>query len=382
MTDGLQARRRWLHAAAAGAATAALGPLARPARAAGDDIVIGQSAHLSGPLAATLAAVLRGQQLAVEEFNRKGGVGGRQVRLVTLDDAYDPARCLDNVRRLIDQEHATALFGLASTANVAAVLPLLEDRKVPLVGVYTGAPSLRQKPHPTFFTAMASYADEVVAIVRNLVTVGRTRIALAYHDSPFGQQMLPVVEAACRQLGATLVAKAALDIPGQHSVAVCQSLAQGAPQAVIFMAFGPALVPFVRAARTHISAQVYGPSIANSGQLLKALGDDARGLSFAQTVPYPMQATTAVTRDYHAVMQRARLPVDFDHFFGYLNLRVLLEGLRRAGRQVSPQSLVTALEAAGRIDLGGYAVTYGPGQHHGSSFVDLLIVGPGGRFIR
>ena len=348
----------------------------------GTDIVIGQSAHLSGPLSGTLKAVLRGQELALDEFNRRGGVGGRRVKLVTLDDAYDPKRCVDNVNTLIERDKAVALFGLASTANVGAVLPILAEKKVPLVGVYTGAPALRAKQHPYFFTAMASYRDEVVQMVKNLATVGRTKLAVAYHDSPFGQLMLPVVEEVCREQGSALVAKAALDIPGQQSAAVVQALAQGAPQAVLFIAFGPALVPFVKAARVQVGVPVYALSIANSKALIDALGDEARGLAFTQTVPYAMRATSTLTRDYAAAMERAKLPADFDHFFGYLNLRVLLELLKRAGKGVNPQGLVAAIEGVGKLDLGGYTVNFGPQNHHGSSFVDLLIVGPGGRFIR
>src|SRR5512144_1606709 len=122
-----------------------------------EDIVLGQSAHLSGPLAATMNGPLKGQQLAIDEFNRKGGVGGRKVRLITLDDAYDPKRCVENTNTLIEQEHVTSLFGYASTANVGAVLPILAEKKVPLVTAYTGAPALRAKQHPYFFTATASY---------------------------------------------------------------------------------------------------------------------------------------------------------------------------------------------------------------------------------
>jgi len=346
------------------------------------DIVIGQSAHLSGPLAGTLKAVLHGQELALDEFNRRGGVGGRRVKLVTLDDAYDPKRCVENVHTLIERDKAVALFGLASTANVGAVLPVLAEKKVPLVGVYTGAPALRAKQHPYFFTAMASYRDEVVQMVRNLATVGRSKLAVAYHDSPFGQLMLPVVEEVCRELGTALVAKAGLDIPGQNSAAVGQALAQGAPQAVLFIAFGPALVPFVKAVRAQLGVPVYALSIANSKPLVDALGDEARGLAFTQTVPYAMRATSTLTRDYAAAMERAKLPADFDHFFGYLNLRVLLELLKRAGKNLSSESLVKTIEGVGKLDLGGYTVNFGPQNHHGSSYVDLLIVGPGGRFIR
>lgn len=369
-------------------ALAAGGWLAGPARgqpsaaANGNDIVIGQSAHLSGPLAATMKPVIRGQELALEEFNRRGGVAGRKVRLITLDDAYDPKRCVENVTSLIDQHNVTALYGLASTANVAAVLPLLAERKVPLVGVYTGAPALRAKQHPYFFTTMASYRDEVVQMLRNLSTVGRTKIAVAYHNSPFGQLMLPVVEEVCRELGSTLVAKAPLEISGSDAVAAAQALAAASPQAVLFIAFGPALVPFVKAVRAHLGVPLYALSIANAKPLVEALGDEARGLAFARIGPYPLRATTPLTRDYAAAMERAKLPVDFDHFFGYSNLRVLLEMLRRAGRNVTPQSLVTTIEAAGKIDLGGYPLSFGPQNHHGSSMVDILIIGPGGRYIQ
>lgn len=364
---GALAASPWLGAPAFGAETG--------------DVVIGQSAHLSGPLAGTMKAVIRGQELALDEFNRRGGVAGRRVKLVTLDDAYDPKRCVENVNTLIEREQVTALFGLASTANVGAVLPLLAEKKVPLVGVYTGAPNLRQKQHPYFFTTMASYRDEVVQMVRNLATVGRNRLALAYHASPFGQLMLPVVEEVCKELGTTLVAKAALDIPGNESAAVTQTLAAANPQAVIFMAFGPALVPFVRAARAYLGVPVYALSIGNSKQLLDALGEESRGLAFTQIVPYALRATSTLTRDYAAVMERAKLVADFDHFFGYINLRLVLEMLKRAGKAVTPQSLVTSIEAMGKVDFGGYTLNFGPQNHHGSSFVDLLIVGPGGRFI-
>jgi ABC-type branched-subunit amino acid transport system substrate-binding protein len=363
-------------------ALAAAGITTREAAADGDEIVIGQSAHLSGPLAGTVTPVIKGQQLALDEVNRKGGIGGRRVRLITMDDAYDPKRCVENVTTLIERDKVLALFGLASTANVGAVLPLLAEKQVPLVGVYTGAPALRAKQHPYFFTTMASYRDEVVQMVRNLATLQRTQIALAYHSSPFGQLMLPVVEEVVKEHGSTLVAKQALELGGQNSEAVCQALGAARPQAVIFMAFGPALVPFVRAARSHIGVPVYAPSIANSKSSLETLGDDARGLAITSILPYPMRATTTLTRDYAAVMGRANLPLDYDHFFGYLNLRVLLEGLRRAGKRPTSQSLVTAIEGMGKVDLGGYTVSYGPHNHHGSSFVDLMIIGPGGRFIR
>ena len=346
------------------------------------DIVIGQSAHLSGPLAPTFQAVMRGQDMAIKEFNRKGGAGGRNVRLVTLDDAYDAQKTVANVKELLARDDVMALYGLSNTAGVGAVLPIIAEKKVPLVGVYSGSPVLRAKHHPYFFTTMASYRDEVEQMVRNLVTLHRGDIALVYQNSPFGQLMAPVVEEACKEQGANLVAKAPLEVSGSDAEAAVSTLAAAKPQAVIFMSFGPSMVPFVKLARKKIVAPIYCVSIASSRQLIEALGDEARGLAIAQIVPYPFRAVTPLTRSYHAAMEAADLPVDYDHFFGYINLQVLLEGMRRAGRGITPQRLVTAMESMRNTDLGGYTVDFSPTNHHGSRFVELVMVGPGGRYLR
>ncbi|MET0335937.1 MAG: ABC transporter substrate-binding protein [Rhizobacter sp.] len=353
--------------------------------AAGDasrEIRIGQSAHLTGPLGPALVPVIKGQALAIDEVNRKGGIAGRPVKLITLDDAYDTKKCVENVNTLIDKEKVVALYGLASTPNVGAVLPILAEKKIPLVGVYTGSPVLRAKHHPYFFTTMASYRDEVVQMVRNLITLQKSQIGLVYQNAAFGQLMKPVVEEVSKELGATLVAQVPLEASGTDAVAAAQSLAAARPQAIIVMAFGPSMVPFVKAARAHVGVPIYAVSISNSPQILKALGDDARGLAFTQLVPYPFRQTTPLTRDLATALSREKLEVAYDYMFGYLNMRILLEGIRRAGKVITPQTIVKGMESMNKVDLGGYPVSYGPNKHHGSNFVEITIVGPGGRWIR
>ncbi len=373
-------RRRLIGAMAASTAGAAIG-LPAWARAS-DEILIGQSAHLSGPLAPSFTAVVKGQSLAIADINARGGVGGRPVRLITLDDAYDPKRTVANVTQLIERDKVTALYGLASTASVGAVLPMLAAKKVPLVGVYTGSPSLRTQHHPYFFTTMASYYDEVVQMLRNLETLQRTRIGVAYQTGPLGQLMLPVLDAAMKQVNATIVARAPLDPSGKDAQEAVESLARVQPQAVIVINFGPSMIPLVKHARKLLGVPLYCISIANSKALLTAMGDDARGLAFTQLIPYPWRPTTDLVRDFTASMKAAQLTIDYDHYFGYLNLRVLLEGMRRAGRNVTPDTLVAAIEGMGKTDLGGYTVDFSPSNHHGSKFVEITMYGPGGRYVR
>jgi branched-chain amino acid transport system substrate-binding protein len=346
------------------------------------DIVIGQSAHLSGPLAPTLALVLRGQDLALKEFNDKGGVNGRRVKLVTLDDAYDTKLCVDNVSKLVDEHKAVALFGFANTAGVAAAMPVLMEKKVPLIGVYSGSPSLRAKQHPYFFTTTASYRDEVVQMMRNQSTLGRSRVGLVYNNSAFGKLMLPVVEEVAKEQGLTIVAKASLEMSGSDAVAATQAMAAERPQAIIVMAFGPSLLPFIKAARSQIGAPLYCPGIANSRQLIEALGDEARGLAYTMVIPYPFAATRTLTRDFHKSMAAAGIPLDYDHFFGYLNMRTLLAVLARTGRTINSQTIVSTLERMKNVDIGGYTLDFSPTNHHGSKFVETVVVGPGARYMR
>jgi ABC-type branched-subunit amino acid transport system substrate-binding protein len=377
-------RRQALQAVAAAGSATALPLWAQDAGKDVKEIRIGQSVHLSGPLAPSFQGTFKGQSLAIDECNRKGGINGRPVRLISLDDAYDPKKCVENVNTLIDKEKVMALYGLGSTANVGAVLPILAEKKIPLICTYSGSPALRAKQHPYFFTTMASYRDEVVQMVRNLVTLQKGNIGLVYQNAPFGQLMLPVVEEVVKELGATLVAKAPLEASGSDAVAAAQSLAAAKPQAVLFMAFGPSLVGFVKAARAYVGVPVYAISIANSKQLITALGDDARGVAFTNTIPYPWRATTPLVRDYTAVMAKAEIPIDYDHFFGYLNVRILLEALRRGAtaKQFTPDAIVRAMEGMGKFDFGGYPLNYSPTRHHGSNFVEITIVGPGGRYMR
>ena len=375
-------RRQALRTTAAAAGALAGGPLwAQDAK----EIRIGQSVHLSGPLAATMTAPLRGQQLAIDELNARGGIGGKPVRLIMLDDVYDPKRAVENTIKLVDEEKCVALFGYASTANIAAALPVIAEKKVPLIGGYGGSPSLRAKHHPYFFTAMASYRDEVVQMIRNLLMTQRSKLGVVYQNHAFGQLMLPVVEAVAAELGATVVAKQSLEMSGADAVAAAQSMAAARPQAVLLMAFGPSTVPVIKALRNHVGTPVYALSIANAKALVGALGDDGRGMAYTQIIPYPWRLASPLTRDFNAAMRGANLEVDYDHFFGYLNTRVLIEGLKRAGangRAVTPGSVLAGMESIGKFDMGGFPLHYGPNRHHGSAFVEITIVGPRGKYMR
>ncbi|AVP57432.1 ABC transporter substrate-binding protein [Pulveribacter suum] len=381
-------RRSVLQGLAAGACALALAPGAAPAlaqqgaRGARSDIVVGRSTALTGPLAPFMAPIHEAHEAAIADFNAQGGVGGRKVRLVTLDDGFDARRTLDNARQLVEREGAVALFGQAGTSQVMALLPYLERARTPLVAVYTGSPAPRAAASAWLFTTSASYSDELAQIVRNLVATQSARIAIAYEDNDFGKLTLPLAQQIATAEGATVVATQAMHSSGQDAGEVARALAAQRPQAVLMVAAGPSVVAYVRAHRAQLGVPLYTLSLGAGAHVIRALGDDARGLAVARTTPSPRRATLAVTREFQASMKRHGLEPDYDRYIGYLDARVLLEALRAAGPAASGESVARAMEGLGPLDLGGHTYRFGPGERNGSRFVDIAVIGPGGQYMR
>lgn len=363
-----------------GAAAAVGGAWAWPAGAQEGDIVVGQSAPQTGPVAVAFQGPLAGERLAIEEINRKGGINGRRIRLVLLDDAYDTQRTVENVRQLVEQEKVVALTGLGSTAGVAAILPYIAEKRVPLVGIYTGAHVLRLRHHPYLFTSQASFKDEVEHQLRTLVTLKMDRIGVAFQDNEFGKLMMPVVEAAAKELGATLVASAPLAVDGSTSAQAVGTISQARPMAVLLIAVGPSVVGFVRAAKAGLNVPIYTLSVAASA--VPALGAEARGLAMTQIVPFPWRQVNPMARDFNREAAAADVPVSYSSYGGYLGARFLIEALRRAAPNITSDSIVRAIQGIRGWELGGNPLNFSPTNHHGSNWVEITIVGPDGRFMR
>lgn len=346
------------------------------------DLIIGQSAPTSGMMSASMQGALAGEQIAFDEVNRKGGINGRALKLLILDDGFDANRTLENARNLVEQQGAIALFGLVGTAQTAAVLPYITEKRVPLISAYTGSPALRIKPNRYFFTTQASYTDELVKMVRNLIATQNTRIAVVYQDNDFGKLLHPLAEKIIAAEGGTAVGSRALAVTGTDALAVAQSLSSLQPQGIIMLVAGPAVVAYVKANRAVLGVPIYALSLSLNSALLSVLGDEARGLAISRATPYPWNGITPLPKAFAAQMQRLGKQIDYDHYLGYINGRVLIEGLRKAGNNLTPEGLTQGMEKLDKIDLGGFRLSYSPQNHHGSNFVEITIVGPGGKFIR
>jgi ABC-type branched-subunit amino acid transport system substrate-binding protein len=363
-------------------ALASLGGLGRLARAEGNTIRIGQSLPLTGPLAPVIQPIYEGQQALLADLNARGGIGGSHVKLITLDDESDPQHTADNVRQLVEAEHVECLFGFASVPGLMRALPLINQYKVPLIGVYNGADVVRRGKQPYLFTTTASIGDEVSEMVRTLAALQIKRLAVAYQDNEFGRFMVPLVGEIAKEHGSTIAVSTPVAPDGSNAEVAVHAVAGAEPQALLLLAAGGAVLGFMKAARDVVRVPVYGLSLAGSTALLDRLGPAARGFAITQVVPYPWRQTTALTRQFAAVMDKAGLAETYDRMWGFLNASILVEVLRRAGPNPTSTTILAGIERMGSVDLGGYRLSFDGENHNGSHFVEITMIGSNGQYVR
>ena len=347
---------------------------------AADDIVVGRSLALSGPLKSYGEAKRDGGDAYIQKVNKAGGIAGRPIVLVTLDDAYQPEKTVANLKSLAEKNAPTAFLGLFGVPTVAAALPVLEQLKIPAVGLTSGTAAVRAPHNPYAFPIRASYAEEAQKLVSQVKTIGVTKISVIYSDNPFGESVKNTLLEALRKEGLTALA-VKVDAAGAGAApAVGQAIAN-APQAVFLTMLSQAAVPVLRELKKSDShSLLYTFSPVDTTVVLKQLGTSASGLGITQVVPIPSGMLFPVVEEYTAALKA--LGHGTPSFYGleaFIEAKVLVEGLRRAGAAAkNPAALLKALETMRNYDAGGYFVSYGPGIRTGSRFVEIDIIDTSG----
>lgn len=369
-----------------GSAAISAGAAAPPADVgvSNDVIVIGQSCALSGPAAELGIEMRLGAQLYFRETNQKGGVNGRQIRLVTLDDGYEPDRAAANTRKLIAEEKVFALFGYVGTPTANAALPIFSEAKVPFVGAFTGAESLRSPFNRYIFNVRGSYYDETEKIVEQTTSLGMRNIAVLYQDDAYGKAGLAGVERALTRRSMKIAATATVERNTIKVEAAIKTLVPTQPDAIIMISAYKSVAAFVRGAKlAGFTGQFHNVSFVGSKALANELGPEGYGVVISQVVPFPFSSDTQIARDYQrAIKAVAGAQLSFTSFEGYIAARVFVEGLKRAGRDLTREKFINALETINNVDLGGFNLRFSPTNHNGSTYVDLTMIGRNGNFIK
>ncbi|MEO8101312.1 MAG: ABC transporter substrate-binding protein [Betaproteobacteria bacterium] len=359
--------------------------LSRPALAQGvtaDTILIGQSAALSGPAEELGKEMKSGADAYFDVVNRSGGINGRKIKLISMDDGYEPDKAAANTRKLIAENKVLALFGYVGTPTSNAALPIFTAAKVPFIGAFTGAQSLREPFNRYIFNIRASYFNETEEIVGHLVQQGIKKIAVFYQNDAYGKAGLAGVERAMKKRMLEIAATATVERNTNYVTAAVGALAKSRTDAIIMISAYKSCAAFIKAMkRAGGLQQFWNVSFVGSKALSNELADDGRGVQISQVVPFPWADVNPIVREYQKRIGGAE-KYSFTSLEGYIAAKVLVEGLKRAGKNPTRESLVDGLASMGKIDVGGFNVTYTPTNHNGSSFVDLTIISRAGTFKR
>lgn len=346
-------------------------------------ILFGQSAAFEGPAAALGIGMNRGIEAAFNEVNATGGVFGRKLELIELNDGYEPQQTIVNVRSLVEEEQVFALIGSVGTPTSRAALPIANEAKVPYIAPFTGAGFLRD-PESFSVNLRASYDQETRTIVQYLTnTLKLTRVAIVYQNDTYGQVGFDGIQKAMKDVGRELVG---IGTYPRNTLAVKTALLdirKTNPQAIVIIgAYAPTAEFILWARKINLTSSIFTISFVGSRALARALGDQGEGVYVSQVVPTPDSRDLLVAWQYREALQKydSELEPGFVSFEGYLAGRMTIRLLENAGPNLTREKFMAAMRDMSFEDLNGYGLAFGPSDNQGSNQVFLTVIDKNQRY--
>ena len=341
-------------------------------------IVIGQSTALTGPGSPLASAFHEGAKLYFERINSAGGVNGRKIELVTLDDRGNPKLATENTKKLLEQG-VFSLFGYYGSPQVTAVYPMIKDGDMVLFGAMAAADEFRGAMYPNFYSIRPGYAEEAAAIARHADTLGAAKRMGVLHATD--GESLAALESAQRtmtSMGANIVASS-----GYNSGSVANSVDKvltGGPQSVLVIGDASGAASAIRDLRAKgFRGPIYGFSNTGESLLAEELGREGAGVVVVRVVPKSDTAKVPVVRELMQDAQLAKLGKTNVYMLeGYLAARAFAEGLKRAGKDLNRAKFKKSVGAMDDVSLGGFRVHFGD-DRVGSRIVELSFIDSQGK---
>jgi branched-chain amino acid transport system substrate-binding protein len=365
-------------------AASTMGSRITQAQTAPQRIVLGQSAPLTGPAAEIGLEARIGAQLLFEEVNAAGGIFNRQIELRTQDDAGNQKTLESNLKKLVEEDRVLGLFGVVGSLSIDA-LDMLDAAKVPVFATFSGDSGLRSRGSRYIFNLRASYADEVRTLVENLFTIGQRKFVVVYEDTQVATSAFYATQEALRERLVEAAAVVKLKPDTNDVTAALKAVSAKLPDSVIVLASYTSAAALIREARrTNMLAQLHTLSFVGGRTLSNQLGAAARGVGVTQVVPSPFSPTISVVREYQALMKKSgKSDFSFASLEGYIAAKVMVEALKRAGRDLNREKLVDAFAGLTDFDAGGFRTRFSKTSGNNAyPYVELTLIGRGGAFLK
>ncbi|HXJ88652.1 MAG TPA: ABC transporter substrate-binding protein [Candidatus Binatia bacterium] len=342
-------------------------------------ILIGSCSALDGPAHFLGRQTVLGASAYLHMINDEGGVYGRKIQLQAFDDSYDPDRAPACFKRMT-KEGVFALGFFVGTPTAKVYVPLAQEDKIPVVGLFTGAQLLYEPLKHEIINVRASYYDETREQVDKLWQANIHKIGVIYQDDPFGKAVLDGVKLALQKHNATPAVLGTFMRNSTDISAGLKDVMAAHPQAVVIAGpYAPAATIVKQAHAEGWMPQFLTVSFVGTEEFIKEAGQDAEGTIITQVMPpydrleYP---TVALYRQCLTKYSPGEAPT-FVSLEGFVDAMVLVEGLKHAGKDLTREKFISALESIHEMNAGlgpKLILNYSPSDHKGFDSVYPTVV--------
>jgi branched-chain amino acid transport system substrate-binding protein len=350
------------------------------------EILIGSCSALEGPSHFLGTETVNGAKAYFSMINDAGGVDGRKLRLISYDDSYDPAKTEACFNKLMDQK-VFALGFFVGTPTAVKYVPMAETNKIPLVGLFTGAQTLYVPMRHWVVNVRASYFDETREQIDGLwEKLGYRKIGVIYPEDAFGTAVLEGVKAALKAHGAEPIAIGSYQRQTAQVGGAVDTVKAANPEAVVVVGPSNTVAPILRLSH----AKGWKPlfltvSFVGTDELISEAGADADGTVITQVVP-PYYLTDLKTVALFRRSLSKYIPSAQPNFVsleGFVDAMVMVEGLKKAGKELTREGLIRGIESLHEVDLGlgpQLILDYSAKDHKGFDHVIPTVI-RGGRAV-
>jgi branched-chain amino acid transport system substrate-binding protein len=335
-----------------------------------------------GAVAATNKEALTNAQAYIDKVNKAGGVAGRQIEVVIMDDQQEPALSDKLSKEALDRGEVLTFFLPRTSPTSQGILKNAEPLGVPVVAPQVGPNFMYAPDQKTFYTVRASYEAELLRALELQLRFDRKKFAFLSADDSFGN---PLLAAATKRLATAglqpIVEK--VDNRAANIGPGLTSFLEKKPDVIFLICSATCASDFVKQFKARGgSTQFITLSNNSSNAFLKGVGEAGRGVIVMQVMPLPTSRTIKLAKDYQALCAEAKIEPSYNGLVAYVGARTLVEALKRTGKNLTTDSFKKALASMNRFDLGDFVISFNTNDFNGTDFIEETIIGRDGKFIR
>ncbi len=342
------------------------------------EIVLGRAAAFSGPDQKLGQQMRFGFEAQFRQLNEEGGVFGKKIKMLEYDDGGKDAKTAEGVGILLKKYDVFAIIGTTGAKSTKAIVPLLNQYKVPLIGAYSGDVSTSLEFNKYVFNVQASYLDQIKSLADYASQSGLKTFALLQEEVGDSKLAQLAVDEFKKRGVAIIVAEGIDSKSTPESIkASADRVTAKAPQAILSVGTSSKSITAINAVVAAMpGTQIFVLPTKDTTVVAQELGLNSYGVIASQVMPLPF-SNTEIASEYKQILKKyyPKEQVSFVGLQAFVTAKVITEALKRTGQAPTREKFISALESLKMFDVGGVIINYGANQHNGSQFVEIVMVG-------